>query len=94
MIDPDTLIANDSEKLHLISNFELDGGQTLAQARIDYVTLGTPQLDSNGHINNAILLIRGNRKQLAYVFGEMVEQPDVWPWTTARSQQHVYHYFR
>ena len=59
MHDLNALIGEDGEKLHLIRNIEFDGGQTLAQARINYVTLGTPQHDSNGHINNAVLLIHG-----------------------------------
>ena len=59
MHDLDTLITDSSEKLHLIRKIEFNGGQTLAPARINYVTLGTPQHDSDGHINNAVLLIHG-----------------------------------
>lgn len=47
------------EKLHLIDDFQLESGHTLAQARINYTTLGTPQHDLSGQIQNAVLLIHG-----------------------------------
>lgn len=59
MHDLDTLITKGSEKLHLIHNIELNSGQTLAPAHINYVTLGTPQHDSDGQIINAVLLVHG-----------------------------------
>ncbi|MBD2424092.1 alpha/beta fold hydrolase [Cyanobium sp. FACHB-13342] len=59
MHDLDTPIGGGSERLHLIRKIEFNNGQTLAPARINYVTLGTPQHDLDGHITNAILLIHG-----------------------------------
>lgn len=59
MHDRDTPIGGGSERLHLIRKIEFNNGQTLAPARINYVTLGTPQHDLDGHITNAVLLIHG-----------------------------------
>jgi len=59
MHDLDTLITKGSEKLHLIHNIEFNSGQTLAAVHINYVTLGTPQHDSDGQIINAVLLVHG-----------------------------------
>ena len=59
MADRDTFAVNSGEKFHLINNFQFESGQTLALARINYTTLGEPQLDSNGLIQNAVLLIHG-----------------------------------
>ena len=59
MADRGTFAVNSGEKFHLIDNFQFESGQTLALARINYTTLGTPQLDSSGLIQNAVLLIHG-----------------------------------
>jgi homoserine O-acetyltransferase/O-succinyltransferase len=42
-----------------IHNFRFGTGQTLADLRLHYVTLGTPRRDAAGHTVNAILLIHG-----------------------------------
>ncbi len=43
----------------LASNFQFDSGQNLQLLTQHYVTLGTPQLDSNGNCTNAVLLLHG-----------------------------------
>jgi homoserine O-acetyltransferase len=42
-----------------IHNFRFVTGQTLADLRLHYITLGTPRRDAAGHTVNAILLIHG-----------------------------------
>lgn len=42
-----------------IHNFRFGTGQTLADLRLHYLTLGTPRRDAAGHTVNAILLIHG-----------------------------------
>jgi homoserine O-acetyltransferase len=59
MHDLETLLANEGEKQHVIRNMPFNSGQELESACINYVTLGTPQHDLDGQINNAVLLIHG-----------------------------------
>lgn len=40
-------------------DFQFSDGTTLPEIRIHYVTLGTPQRDAHGEINNAVLLMHG-----------------------------------
>ena len=42
-----------------IHDFRFGTGQTLADLRLHYVTLGTPRRDAAGHTVNAVLLIHG-----------------------------------
>jgi homoserine O-acetyltransferase len=42
-----------------IHNFRFGTGQTLADLRLHYVTLGQPRQDAAGHTTNAVLLIHG-----------------------------------
>ena len=55
----DRTIARSKEQLYVIDDLVLENGQHLKDARINFVTLGTPQRDANGCINNAVLLIHG-----------------------------------
>lgn len=43
----------------LVSNFQFESGQNLQLLTQHYVTLGTPQRDSNGNCTNAVLLLHG-----------------------------------
>ncbi|HEV2676959.1 MAG TPA: alpha/beta fold hydrolase [Aliidongia sp.] len=42
-----------------IADFALANGEHLAHARIHYTTIGTPQRDASGAIDNAVLLLHG-----------------------------------
>ena len=47
------------EQQYVINTLQLENGQELNEARINFVTLGTPHHDSRGQITNAVLLIHG-----------------------------------
>src|SRR5947209_640484 len=40
-------------------NFQFTGGERLAEVRIHYCTIGQPQHDGSGGVNNAVLLLHG-----------------------------------
>jgi homoserine O-acetyltransferase/O-succinyltransferase len=42
-----------------IPDFRFGTGETLAQLRLHYLTLGKPHTDKNGHTDNAVLLLHG-----------------------------------
>ncbi|MGC9516653.1 MAG: alpha/beta fold hydrolase [Methanomicrobiales archaeon] len=42
-----------------INNFQFSSGETLAEIKIEYSTMGKPQKDKNGNIINAILFLHG-----------------------------------
>jgi homoserine O-acetyltransferase len=42
-----------------ITNFRFGSGESLAQLRLHYLTLGTPHRDAAGHVDNAVLLLHG-----------------------------------
>ncbi|MGA7540420.1 MAG: alpha/beta fold hydrolase, partial [Steroidobacteraceae bacterium] len=42
-----------------IRNFRFESGQTLADLRLHYLTLGKPRRDAAGHTVNAVLLLHG-----------------------------------
>ncbi|HKA37570.1 MAG TPA: alpha/beta fold hydrolase [Thermoanaerobaculia bacterium] len=44
---------------HVIPNFRFATGETLAQLKIHYRTLGSPRRDSKGIVRNAVLLLHG-----------------------------------
>ena len=44
---------------YTIQNFSFKDGETIAQLRLHYLTLGTPHRDAQGHVDNAILLLHG-----------------------------------
>jgi homoserine O-acetyltransferase len=43
----------------VIKDFKFDSGETLPELRIHYVTLGTPQKDSQGRVTNAVIINHG-----------------------------------
>ena len=46
-----------------IRNLKFGDGQTLAEVRMHYTTIGTPQRDSNGHVRNAVLVLHGTNRR-------------------------------
>jgi homoserine O-acetyltransferase len=50
---------NQREADYVIRNFRFASGETLAELRIHYVTLGTPRRNSAGNIVNGVLLLHG-----------------------------------
>jgi homoserine O-acetyltransferase/O-succinyltransferase len=47
----------------VFKDFHLAGGDTLAEARIHYRTLGKPQADAQGVVRNAVLVLHGTTGQ-------------------------------
>jgi homoserine O-acetyltransferase/O-succinyltransferase len=47
------------ESTYVISNFRFGSGDTFPRLTLHYLTLGTPTRDSQGHVDNAILLLHG-----------------------------------
>jgi homoserine O-acetyltransferase/O-succinyltransferase len=45
--------------VYTIANFRFGTGESLAELRLHYLTLGTPHRDATGHVDNAILLLHG-----------------------------------
>ncbi|MCJ2087933.1 alpha/beta fold hydrolase [Methylobacterium sp. E-005] len=43
----------------VLSDFKLESGAVLPQARLHYTTLGNPHRDAAGHIDNAVLVLHG-----------------------------------
>ena len=43
----------------VMDEFRFDSGETLARLRIHYVTLGTPHRESEGRVDNAVLVLHG-----------------------------------
>jgi homoserine O-acetyltransferase len=43
----------------VLPNFRFGTGETLPQLKLHYLTLGTPQRNAAGHVNNAVLLLHG-----------------------------------
>jgi homoserine O-acetyltransferase len=48
-----------SEGDYIVQNFQFRSGEVLAQLRLHYITLGTPQRDASGHVVNAVLILHG-----------------------------------
>jgi len=44
---------------YIIKNFRFETGESLAELRLHYLTLGTSHRDSAGHTDNAVLLLHG-----------------------------------
>src|SRR5262245_47830582 len=42
-----------------VPDFTFQSGEKLAQLRLHYVTLGSPQRDAAGHVRNAVLVLHG-----------------------------------
>src|SRR5579863_4520520 len=43
----------------VLHDFRFGTGETLPELRLHYITLGTPQRDAAGHVDNAVLLLHG-----------------------------------
>ncbi|WP_297979292.1 alpha/beta fold hydrolase [uncultured Methanobrevibacter sp.] len=43
-----------------LKNFKFKNGESLEEAKVEYMTLGTPQYDENGVISNAIVYFHGS----------------------------------
>ena len=48
-----------TESDFVIRDFQFRSGETLAELKIHYVTLGVPRRDGGGHVSNAVLLLHG-----------------------------------
>jgi homoserine O-acetyltransferase len=48
-----------ADGVYAIANFKFGSGESLAQLRLHYLTLGTPHRDAAGHVDNAVLLLHG-----------------------------------
>ena len=48
-----------SEGDYTIQDFHFKSGETLAQLRVHYLTLGKPQKDASGKVSNAVLILHG-----------------------------------
>jgi homoserine O-acetyltransferase len=44
---------------YIARDFHFGSGETLAQLKLHYLTLGTPHRDAHGHVDNAVLLLHG-----------------------------------
>jgi homoserine O-acetyltransferase len=44
---------------YIVPNFRFASGEMLPELRIHYTTLGKPQRDSHGRVNNAVLILHG-----------------------------------
>lgn len=44
---------------YIAHDFQFDSGQTMADLRLHYITLGHPQRDANGRVTNAVLFLHG-----------------------------------
>src|SRR6202163_4649701 len=47
---------------YVARNFKFSDGQTLPEVRLHYTTIGTPKLDANGRVNNAVLILHGTNR--------------------------------
>jgi homoserine O-acetyltransferase len=60
-------------------NFSFQSGETLAELRLHYTTIGKPVRDGNGHVTNAVLIMHGTggtgRAFLGQGFGGELFQP-------------------
>src|SRR5438876_988701 len=43
----------------VVRNWQFKSGETLAEVRLDYYTLGTPARDASGRVTNAVLILHG-----------------------------------
>src|ERR1051326_5336304 len=42
-----------------VPDFTFQSGEKLAQLRLHYITLGSPEHDGSGHVRNAVLMLHG-----------------------------------
>src|SRR5713226_1120540 len=54
---PPTMATTESD--FAAKNFKFHSGETLAELRLHYTTLGKPARDAQGHVTNAVLILHG-----------------------------------
>src|SRR5260221_11917609 len=52
----------------VVKDFKFHDGETLAELRLHYATLGSPRRDSAGHVSNAVMLLHGTGGSGARIF--------------------------
>jgi homoserine O-acetyltransferase/O-succinyltransferase len=60
---------NQKEADFIAKDFRFQSGESLPEARLHYVTLGTPQRDAAGRVTNAVLLLHGTSSTSKQWFG-------------------------
>src|SRR5215471_14847173 len=75
----DTVPAVPAEGDFTLRDFRFASGETLAEVRLHYATLGKPVRDAKGRITNAVLLLHGTtgsgRQFLAKQFADVLFGP-------------------
>jgi homoserine O-acetyltransferase len=56
----------------VVKDFRFQGGETLPEVRLHYVTVGTPQRDASGRVSNAVLLLHGTSSTSKQWFGPTI----------------------
>lgn len=56
---PTPIYPNQKDGDYIVKNYRFNSGETLAEIKLHYTTLGTPKKDAAGHITNAVLLLHG-----------------------------------
>src|SRR5438045_2312633 len=63
----------------LVKDFQFKSGEKLAEVKLHYYTLGTPQKDATGKVRNAVLILHGTggtgRQFLSPNFGGVLFGP-------------------
>jgi homoserine O-acetyltransferase len=62
---PSLVAQQKTESDFVIRGFRFRSGETLAELKVHYVTLGVPQRDAGGHVSNAVLLLHGTGGSLS-----------------------------
>jgi homoserine O-acetyltransferase len=60
---PERKVWPTTEANFTIANFRFGSGETIPELRLNYITLGTPRRDAQGHTTNAVLLLHGTGGQ-------------------------------
>ena len=47
----------------VMHDFKFADGKSLSEVRLHYTTLGEPQRDSSGRVNNAVLILHGTNRR-------------------------------
>ena len=54
-----SILAQAHEGDFVLHDFHFESGETLAELRMHYTTLGTPRRDAQGHVTNAVMILHG-----------------------------------
>jgi homoserine O-acetyltransferase len=54
-----SILAQAHEGDFVLHDFRFASGETLAELRLHYTTLGKPQRDAQGHVTNAVMILHG-----------------------------------